>query len=140
MPFLDHHGARLYYTCSGASGARLLFIQGVGCIGNTWRPQLDALSSDHRTLAFDNRGIGQSTCDARAVLTVEDMAADARALMDAVGWQRCHVLGHSLGGLVAQRLALDSPERVASLTLMCTVAEGAAATALGGRMLWLGMR
>jgi pimeloyl-ACP methyl ester carboxylesterase len=68
------------------------------------------------------------------------MARDAGALMDYLGWDSAHVVGHSLGGPVALELAFGAPHRVRSLSLLCTVARGRDATRLSGRMLWLGLR
>src|SRR4051812_2913287 len=73
-------------------------------------------------------------------LTVEQMAADAIALMDAQNWASAHVVGHSLGGLIALQLALVARSRVRSLSLLCTFARGRDATALTPTMLWLGTR
>jgi pimeloyl-ACP methyl ester carboxylesterase len=68
------------------------------------------------------------------------MAADALALLDHLGWDRAHVVGHSMGGLIAEQLALDAPTRVRSLALLCTPASGPAGAwpALG--VLWIGLR
>ena len=71
-------------------------------------------------------------------ITVEQMAEDARALMDAHGWDSAHVVGHSLGGLVALHLALSDRTRVRSLSLLCTFACGRDATRLSWGMFWLG--
>jgi pimeloyl-ACP methyl ester carboxylesterase len=122
MPNLDTPGASLAYTESGA-GTPVLLVQGVGAIGRTWEPQIEALSSGHRVAAFDNRGIGGSTIgDGR--LTIDDMAADALALADALGFERFHLGGHSMGGVIAQAVALRAPQRILSLALMCTFARG----------------
>jgi pimeloyl-ACP methyl ester carboxylesterase len=122
MPFIERDGARIHYTATG-SGPAVLLVQGVGIVGEGWRPQIDGLARRHRCIAFDNRGIGASTLGT-ARLTVEAMAADALAILDAARVTRCHVVGHSMGGLIAQAIALDAPERVASLTLMCTFRDG----------------
>lgn len=73
-------------------------------------------------------------------LTVEQMAEDARALLDCQGWASAHVVGHSLGGLIALQLALDAPRRVRSLALLCTFASGADAAPLTPWMMWTGLR
>jgi pimeloyl-ACP methyl ester carboxylesterase len=120
MHLLKRPDGVIAYQSYGARGPTVLAIQGVGCIGNTWKPQAQALAQDHRITVFDNRGVGGSSDSGPAELTVEAMARDARALLDALGYATCHVLGHSLGGLIALCLALQAPERVASLCLMCT--------------------
>jgi pimeloyl-ACP methyl ester carboxylesterase len=122
MPTLKTSGATLHYTRSG-TGPPVLLIQGVGVVGNGWAPQVAGLSRHFTLVSFDNRGIGGSiNHDAR--LTIDDMAADALAIMDSLGFERFHVVGHSMGGIIAQALALRAPARVASLSLLCTFAKG----------------
>ena len=122
MPVLDTPGAAVAYTVSG-QGPPLLLVQGVGAIGRTWEPQIEGLSSAYRVAAFDNRGIGGSTIrDGR--LTIDDMASDALALADALGFERFHLGGHSMGGVIAQAIALRAPQRILSLAFMCTFARG----------------
>jgi pimeloyl-ACP methyl ester carboxylesterase len=116
-----------------------MFIQGVGIHGDGWSPQTSALADGFRCLSFDNRGMGHSQPHS-GQLSVEQMAADARALICAQGWDSAHVIGHSLGGLVALCLAQTSRTRVRSLSLLCTFARGKSAAPLTRSMLWLGMR
>ena len=116
----------------------MLLIQGVGVHGDGWLPQTSELSSRFQCLWFDNRGMGKSQ-PVGAPVTVEQMAGDAAALMDACGWRSAHLVGHSLGGLVAQHLALTDRPRVKSLALICTFARGRD-VGRSGRMVWLGMR
>ena len=122
MHYVDVNGVRLRYTFAG-NGPPLLLIQGVGVVGEGWRPQIDGLGDRFTLIAFDNRGIGGSTMPGDA-LTIPDMASDALALMTAIGFERFHVVGHSMGGLIAQAMALDQPARIASLALLCTFAHG----------------
>ena len=136
MPVLEHNGVRLSYDVTG-TGAPVIFVQGVGIHGSGWRPQVDALRARFTCLTFDNRGIGRSSPVRR--LTVEQMAGDVLGLMDACGWADAHLVGHSLGGLVALRVALAARGRVRSLALLCTFARGRDA-ARSARMLWLGLR
>jgi pimeloyl-ACP methyl ester carboxylesterase len=136
--WLEHQGCRLAYGVAG-TGAPVLLIQGVAVQGECWRPQIDGLSAHHRCLWFDNRGLGGSQ-PLGAPLTVAQMAEDARALLDAQGWDSAHVVGHSLGGLIAQHLALTCRERVRSLSLLCTFARGRHVTVPSARMMWLGLR
>lgn len=117
----------------------MLSIRGTGLHGDGWRAQIDELSRRYRCLSFDNRGIGGSQ-PYGAAITVEQMAEDAVALMDAEGWDSAHVVRHSLGGLVALHLALSARTRVRSLSLLCTFARGRDATQLSWKMMWLGLR
>lgn len=135
---VEHRGCRLAYNVCG-NDPPVLLIQGVGVHGNGWLPQTDALASNYRCMTFDNRGMGRSV-PAGGPVTVEGMADDALAILDAEKIDAAHVVGHSLGGLVALRLALEARSRVKSLTLMCTFADGRAAAPLTLRMMWLGMR
>jgi pimeloyl-ACP methyl ester carboxylesterase len=122
MPTLDTPGASILYSRAGA-GPPVLLIQGVGAVGNGWLPQVDGLKDRFTLVSFDNRGIGASVSrDGR--LTIEDMAADALAVMDSQGFDNFHVAGHSMGGVIAQALALHAPKRIKSLAFLCTFARG----------------
>ena len=135
---LDHRGCRLTYRITG-DGPPVLFIQGSGLHGDGWLPQVNALASHFRCLTFDNRGMGNSQPYGTPI-TVEQMAEDALVLMDSQGWESAHVVGHSLGGLIAQQLAIAARNRVRSLSLLCTFSRGADATRLSWEMFCLGLR
>lgn len=137
MPHIRNEGADIWFEVEG-SGEPVLFIQGVGVVGNGWRPQVEGLRGRYRVAVFDNRGIGRSGWEGG--LSIAAMAGDARAVMDAAGWESCHVVGHSMGGVIAQELALEHPGRVRSLMLMCTVARGADAVRMSARMCWVAVR
>jgi pimeloyl-ACP methyl ester carboxylesterase len=138
MPTVTSHGARIAYTRVGL-GPGVLLIQGVGAIGRVWEPQVEALAPRFTAVHVDNRGIGESTSDGQEP-RIETMASDALAVMDAEGIDRFHVVGHSMGGAIAQELALSVPERVLSLALLCTFAVGRDAVALSWGMMWSGIR
>ena len=121
-------GCRLAYTVTGG-GPPVLMIQGVGVCGSGWRSQVEGLADAFTCLSFDNRGIGASQPFA-GELTVPRMAEDSRGVMDAAGWASAHVVGHSLGGLVALALALEHRRRVRSLSLLCTFGVGKAVAPL----------
>jgi pimeloyl-ACP methyl ester carboxylesterase len=117
-----HQGCQLAYEIQGA-GPPAVFIQGVGVHGGAWAPQINALSEHYQCLSFDNRGLGRSQ-PLGARLTIQQMAQDTLALMDAQGWQSAHFVGHSMGGLIALHVALSARERVRSLSLLCSFPRG----------------
>jgi pimeloyl-ACP methyl ester carboxylesterase len=127
-----------YWKVAG-EGDPVVFIQGVGLHGDGWLPQTAVLSSRFRCLTFDNRGIGRTPLG-DAPITIEQMAADTISVMNAARIESAHIVGHSMGGVIAQQLALTAPRRVRSLALLCTSARGSDATRLSGRMIWLGFR
>lgn len=131
MPIVETDGARIAYSRVG-DGPAVLLVQGVGVVGEGWRPQALALRDAYTVVTLDNRGIGASSVSPGAELSVEAMAADALAVMDAEKIDRFHVGGHSLGGVIAQELALTARDRVRSLALMCTFARGRQ----GARITW----
>jgi pimeloyl-ACP methyl ester carboxylesterase len=131
MPIIETSGARLSYARAG-DGPVVLFVQGVGIVGEGWRPQIDALKSDFTCLSFDNRGIGSSVILGPHALSVESMADDAMAILDCERIDRFHLVGHSLGGVIAQEIALRAASRVRSLSLLCTFARGKQ----GARLTW----
>jgi pimeloyl-ACP methyl ester carboxylesterase len=121
------------------SGEPILFVQGVGVPGCGWSPQVDALSSRFACASFDNRGVGKSA-PIEGKFGISEMVADAVSVLDALGWERVHVVGHSVGGLIAQELALSHRARVKSLTLMCTFARGKDASRFTPWIFWTGLR
>jgi aminoacrylate hydrolase len=138
VPLLERPTATVSYLVTG-SGPAVLLVQGVGVVGEGWRPQVDGLRDRYTTVCFDNRGIGGSTIRA-GKLSVETMAEDALAIMDAAHIERFHVVGHSLGGLVAEELALRAPDRVKSLALLCTFARGKQGARLSPGLIVTGLR
>jgi pimeloyl-ACP methyl ester carboxylesterase len=116
-------GHDLFYERSGA-GEPLLLIMGMSGTRTTWgEPFLDALRADFEVLVYDHRGVGGSSRTSDP-FTIAELASDASALLDAVGWASAHVVGISMGGMIAQELALAHPEQVRTLTLGCTYAGG----------------
>jgi len=135
---LEHRGCPLACNVRG-DGPPALLIQGVGVHGDGWRPQVDELAARYRCLTFDNRGMNRSQ-PIGVPLSIEQMAEDALVLMDAQGWESAHVVGHSMGGLIAQHLALSVRKRVRSLSLLCTFARGRDVTRPSLWMIWTGLR
>lgn len=117
----------------------MLMIQGVGAHGLGLNPQVEIGKRHFTCLTFDNRGIGASQ-PVGMPLSVEQMASDALALLDHVGWASAHIVGHSLGGLIALQLALIAKQRVRSLSLLCSFARGADATRITADLLWIVLR
>lgn len=133
-----HKGCAIAYDIQGA-GAPAIFIQGVGVHGGAWTPQIDFLSARYECLSFDNRGLGRSQPIGTG-LSIEQMADDTLALMDARGWRSAHVVGHSMGGLIALEVALSATHRVRSLSLLCSFPRGRDAIRVTPAMIWTGLR
>jgi pimeloyl-ACP methyl ester carboxylesterase len=139
MPHVKANGLDIYYESHGPDDAEpILLIMGLGAQMTRWSPELIAalVGAGHRVIAFDNRDIGLSTKldaagapnmgeviaavtqgrTAPVAYTLDDMAADAAGLLQALGIERAHIVGASMGGMIAQLVAADFPERTASLT------------------------
>jgi 3-oxoadipate enol-lactonase len=113
-------GTRLHYQVVGRPGGDpVLMIQGLGTDMSGWTLQRLAFSTRFRTVALDNRGAGRSD-KPFGRYTLDEMAADAVAVLDDAGVDSAHVMGASMGGAIAQLVALRHPERVRSLVLACT--------------------
>lgn len=119
MPIARAGDADIAYDVHG-QGDPVLFVPGFATDARlTWMFQIPAVSQRYRCLALDNRGIGTSSGPLDG-LTMESMASDALAVLDDAGVERAHVVGISMGGAIAQHVALKAPERVRSLTLAAT--------------------
>lgn len=118
MTYAKINGVNLNYEVHGDSGEPLVLVHGYTGDITDWRHQLPAFSQSHRVLIVDNRGHGASDAPAdRDAYAIRHMAADVQALTGELGFDRYHLLGHSMGGAVVQEIALESPERLLSLTL-----------------------
>jgi pimeloyl-ACP methyl ester carboxylesterase len=122
MAFVENQGVRIYWDEQG-TGAPLLLIMGLGATSDWWWRTRPVLAARHRTIAFDNRGVGRSDVPP-GPYSMAVMASDAAAVLDAAGVERAHVIGVSMGGMIAQEFALKYPERVVSLILGCTAPGG----------------
>jgi pimeloyl-ACP methyl ester carboxylesterase len=112
------NGIELYFERAG-SGPRLLFLNGSGSTLDSSRALVEIFTTRFDVLAHDQRGLGRSEVPV-GPYAMSDYAADAGALVDAVGWESCRVVGVSFGGMVAQELAVSVPGRVERLALLCT--------------------
>lgn len=122
MAYVTANGIQLHYQTQG-QGKPLLFISGLGYGGWVWRKQVSVFASRFCVITFDNRGVGFSDKPDIAY-TIPMLAADALGLLDALKLEHAHVLGASLGGMVALQLALDHPARVDRLVLCATTFGG----------------
>ncbi len=123
MPSVDAGGTELYYERAG-TGEPMLLIQGMAATHLAWgRPLLDALEADFDCIVYDHRGMGRSAW-AELPFTIVDLAGDALALLDALEIESAHVVGISMGGMVAQELALAHPERIRTLTIGASYCGG----------------
>lgn len=122
MPFLDVGDISIYHEFHG-DGPPLLHISGSGGDLRRTMPDQSALNADFRGLHYDQRGLGRTSHGDRPP-TMADFADDAAALCAAVGWDRCHVMGTSFGGMVAQHVAIRHPGLVDRLVLNCTSPGG----------------
>ena len=110
--------AEIYAETSG-QGEDLLLVAGLGGSGTFWREQIGVLSATYRVTRYDHRGVGRSS-PAPLISSVEQLADDLLRLMDALGIERAHLVGHSTGGAIGQHLALRCPDRLHSLVLSGT--------------------
>jgi len=108
---------------STGDGPPVLLIQGLGYGRWGWEPVVSGLAPRHRVLCFDNRGIGESD-KPEGPYTAAQMAGDALQVLDEAGIERAHVVGASLGGMIAQELAVAAPARIDKLVLCCTTSGG----------------
>ena len=111
----------LYYEDHG-SGEPLLLIMGLAADSQAWMFQIPAFAEHLRTIAFDNRGVGRSSKPV-GPYTIHQMADEAAALLDHLEIPSAHVVGVSMGGMIAQELALRHPEKVRRMVLACTYPE-----------------
>ena len=122
MPFYRVHGADVFVEDSGGRGVPVVFLHGWLCDGRMFAEQVAALRPGFRCVTVDFRGAGRSGA-ARGGYQVEQHTADVGALLRVLGIDRCHLVGFSMGGFVAMRLAARDPGRVLSVTLGNTSAR-----------------
>jgi 3-oxoadipate enol-lactonase len=106
----------------GGSGEPVLLVMGLGAPRIGWFPQFAFLAQHYDVASFDNRGVGETV--AVSPWTLMDMASDAVGLADAIGFERFHLVGISMGGMISQEVVVNRPDRVRSLTLIATSPGG----------------
>ncbi|CAL9114585.1 unnamed protein product [Musa acuminata var. zebrina] len=152
MPFCDssENGTRIFYRRFGYGSTKVLLIIGLAATHDSWGPQikgltgavepndeepeaaviagdggLDGLQEGIEVCCFDNRGVGRSSVPAnKSEYSTTIMAKDALALLDHLGWRKAHVFGHSMGAMIACKLAALAPERICSLALLNVTGGG----------------
>ena len=118
MAYVDRGDARVWWSETG-DGPPLVLINGLSSPSGTWHRMVRATQATHRVITIDNRGVGRTGMPSGPV-SVPAMAADVAAVLDAAGAAPAHVVGHSMGGLIAQELAVTFPGHVRSLVLANT--------------------
>jgi 3-oxoadipate enol-lactonase len=119
MPTLRANGLDLAYRLDGDGPETLVLVNGLADTKESWAAQLPAFGERYRVLSFDNRGIGESPTPP-GPYTTADMAEDLAGLVDALGVERFHLLGVSMGGMIAQEYAIAHADRLLSATFACT--------------------
>jgi pimeloyl-ACP methyl ester carboxylesterase len=118
MPKIKTNGIDIYYEIHG-SGSPLVLISGLGYPAWEWHKMAPLLAEKFQVITFDNRGVGQSDKPA-GPYTASMLAADVAGLLDALGVDKAVILGHSMGGFIAQAFALEYPQRISKLILCST--------------------
>jgi len=123
MPKVKVNDIEMYYDVFG-EGAPFLLIMGSGSTSKDWpQPLLDYFSQHFTIIIFDNRGTGQTTVTENGY-TMRQMAEDTAGLIEALNYSKVHILGASMGGMIAQELAINYPEKVDKQVLLCTDCGG----------------
>ena len=119
MATVKANGIEIFYEITG-SGPPLTMIMGLGCSSRQWQWMLPLLAESFRVITFDNRGVGRSG-KPDGEYTTDLFADDTAALLTTLGIDKTHVFGISVGGMIAQKFALNHPEKVDHLMLGCTM-------------------
>lgn len=118
MPHAKVNGIDIYFETHGDEGEPLVFVHGYTGDVSDWRHQIAEFEQSHRILVVDNRGHGRSQSPReRETYNVLQMASDLESVIGEVGFDRFHLVGHSMGGAISQEIALKSPGRLMSLTI-----------------------
>lgn len=123
MPMLSVNGTELYYEDTGGTGEAVVFSHGLLWSTRLYDPQVEALRSRYRCIAYDHRGQGRSAVPPDDIIDMETVYADAVALIEKLGVGPCHFVGLSMGGFVGMRIAARRPDLLRSLVLLETSAD-----------------
>jgi 3-oxoadipate enol-lactonase len=119
MPTTTANGIELAYELRGDGPETLVLVNGLADTKETWEAQLPAFAERYRVVSYDNRGVGESSTPAGTYTTAQ-MAEDLAGLVDAIGLERFHLLGVSMGGMIAQEYAIAHADRLLSASFCCT--------------------
>lgn len=123
MPTIELNGTRLYYEDTGTGDETILFSHGLLWDRRLFGPQVEALRSDYRCIAYDHRGQGRSAVPTESTIPIDLLALDAVALIEKLDLGAVHFVGLSMGGFVGMRVAVWRPDLVRSLSLLETSAD-----------------
>jgi len=123
--YCQHGEASIYYALFGQGPVKVVLLMGIATSGFAWKNQIEYLVQfpQYQICIIDNRGSGKTKAPYFR-LTTSIMAHDVKHIMDHLSWDKAHIVGNSLGGMIAQELALMAPHKVMSLTLIATHAGG----------------
>ncbi|MCF6775073.1 alpha/beta hydrolase [Thiotrichales bacterium 19X7-9] len=121
MPFIQANNIKFYYEQQG-SGKDLVLITGLSSDHNAWQAVTPWLSKHYKVTVFDNRGAGQSDVP-EGNYSIDMMAEDTKAIMDELNIDSAYVVGHSMGGMIAEQLAIKYPQKVNALGIVCSAAK-----------------
>lgn len=120
MPKARVNSVEIHYE-AGGEGTPVMLVAGYGGVGSYWAPQVEAFAEQFRVILHDHRGHGQSTHDTSIDYSVDQMADDIVGLMDHLGIEKAHYVGHSLGGFIGQNMGLRHADRFHSLVLYAPI-------------------
>ncbi len=122
MAYAEVNDCRLAYDLEGTTGPTLVLVHGLAAHRRTWRDQVPTFAHSYHVLTWDLRGHGDSEATDSAY-TFEELAGDLAGLLDCLAVERCLLIGHSFGAMIALRCALDHPDRVMALVLAASASE-----------------